>query len=87
MKQDIMEVVLVSASKEDKRIVKTKKLIKRTVIELMREKEVQNITVTDIAEKAEIIIASNEICEIQAEATRPVLSIPLSNRKFHRPLV
>ena len=40
--------------KEDKRIVKTKKLIKRTIIELMREKEVQNITVTDIAEKAEI---------------------------------
>lgn len=40
--------------KVDKRIIRTKKLIKRTMIELMQEKEVQNITVTDICNRADL---------------------------------
>ena len=42
------------SKKVDKRIIRTKKLIKRTMIELMQEKEVQNITVTDICNRADL---------------------------------
>lgn len=42
------------SQKVDKRIIRTKKLIKRTMIELMQEKEVQNITVTDICNRADL---------------------------------
>lgn len=42
------------SQKVDKRIIRTRKLIKHTMIELMQEKEVQNITVTDICNRAEL---------------------------------
>lgn len=42
------------SQKVDKRIIRTRKLIKRTMIELMQEKDVQNITVTDICNRADL---------------------------------
>lgn len=42
------------SQKVDKRVIRTQKLIKRTMIELMREKEVRNITVTDICNRADL---------------------------------
>ena len=39
---------------EDKRIRRTKKLLRQALASLMQEKEFQNITVTDVVRRADI---------------------------------